>query len=234
LNIDLVRYRLTLSRAGVSSTAGLEIPLERYEPKAELFFPLKGRFMIVAGHDANEPHAQGWSQQHAYDIMSLGTNFGFARNDGHRNADYFGWGQPVLAPADGIVVFARNDVPDQLRPGVVDAKSYESLPDSRSASTGNTVIVDHGHGEFSALSHLRKGSVRVATGDRVRRGDEVGRLGSSGSSELPHLHYQLMAGPDLFRSDGLPARFSNVWIEAFTTEVMPVGKAKRGVPLTAR
>ena len=43
-----------------------------------------------------------------------------------------------------------------------------------------------------------------------------------------------MEGPDLFRGDGLPARFTNVWIEAFTTEVMRVPKAKRGIPLTAR
>jgi murein DD-endopeptidase MepM/ murein hydrolase activator NlpD len=66
------------------------------------------------------------------------------------------------------------------------------------------------------------------------RGERIGRLGSSGSSELPHLHYQLMAGQDLFRSDGLPARFTNVWIDAFTTQVMRVAKAKRGIPLTAR
>jgi murein DD-endopeptidase MepM/ murein hydrolase activator NlpD len=100
--------------------------------------------------------------------------------------------------------------------------------------TGNTVVIDHGHGEYSALSHLQKGSVRVEAGHRVRRGEHIGRLGSSGSSELPHLHYQLMAGLDLFRSDGLPARFTNVWIEAFTTQVIRVAKAKRGIPLTAR
>ena len=234
LNVDRVRYRLTLTRGGVPVAAVLEIPLERYEPRAELVCPVKGRFMIVAGHDANEPHAGGWSQQHAYDIMLLGPTFGFARNEGRRNEDYFSWGQPVLAPADGVVVFARNDVPDQPRPGVVDAKLYETLPDPHSASTGNTVVIDHGHGEYSALSHLQKGSVRVEVGHRVRGGERIGRLGSSGSSELPHLHYQLMAGRDLFRSDGLPARFTNVWIEAFTREVMRVAKAKRGIPLTAR
>ena len=129
---------------------------------------------------------------------------------------------------------SRNDVIDQPRPGVVDAKLYETLPDPRSAYTGNTVVIDHGQGEYSALSHLQRGSVRVEAGHRVRRGDQIGRIGSSGSSELPHLHYQLMAGPDLFRSDGLPARFSNVWIEAFTKDVLRVPKAKRGIPLTAK
>ena len=108
------------------------------------------------------------------------------------------------------------------------------MPDPRSALTGNTVFIDHGHGEHSALSHLQKGSVRVEAGHRVRRGEHIGRIGNSGSSEGPHLHYQLMAGRDLFRSDGLPARFTNVWIEAFTTQVIRVAKAKRGIPLTAR
>jgi murein DD-endopeptidase MepM/ murein hydrolase activator NlpD len=97
-------------------------------------------------------------------------------------------------------------VPDQPSPGVVDAKLYETLQDPRSALTGNTVLIDHGHDEYSALSHLQKGSVRAELGQRVRGGDQIGSLGSSGSSELPHLHYQLMAGQDLFRSDGLPAR----------------------------
>jgi hypothetical protein len=234
LNVDLVRYRLTLTRGGVPFAAVLEIPLERYDSKTALSCPVKGPFMIVGGHDANEPHAGGWSQQHAYDIMVLGPTFGFARNEGRRNDDYFGWSQPVLAPADGVVVFARNDVPDQPRPGVVDAKLYETLQDPRSASTGNTVLIDHGHDEYSALSHLQKGSVRAEAGQRVRGGDQIGSLGSSGSSELPHLHYQLMAGRDLFRSDGLPARFTNVWIDTFTTQVMHVAKAKRGIPLTAR
>jgi hypothetical protein len=234
LNVDRVRYRLTLTRGGAAFAADLEIPLERYESKSELICPVKGRFMIVAGHDGNEGHAGGWSQQHAYDLMRLGPTFGFARNEGRRNEDYFSWGQPVLAPADGVVVSSRNDVIDQPRPGVVDPKLYEKLPDARWAYTGNTVVIDYGHGEYSALSHLQRGSVRVEAGQRVRRGDQIGRIGNSGSSELPHLHYQLMAGPDLFRSDGLPARFSNVWIEAFTKEVLRVPKAKRGIPLTAR
>jgi murein DD-endopeptidase MepM/ murein hydrolase activator NlpD len=166
--------------------------------------------------------------------MTLGPSFGFARNEGHRNEDYFSWGQPVLAPADGLIVSSRGDVPDNPSPAVIDAKLYEGLPDPRTAYTGNTVVIDHGQGEYSALSHLQKGSVKVEAGQRVRRGQQIGRIGSSGSSDLPHVHYQLMAGPDLFRSDGLPARFTNVWIEAFTSQVTRVGKAKRGIPLTAR
>ena len=172
----------------------------------------------------------GWSQHR---LRHRPRPYLRLRANGGRRRGYSAGG-PVFAPADGVVVLARNDVPDQPRPGVVDRKSYETLPDARSVLTGNTVVIDHGQGEYSALSHFQRGSGRVVAGQRVRRGDQIGRIGNSGSSELPHLHYQLMEGPDLFRSDGLPPRFINVWIEAFTTEVMRVPKAKRGIPLTAR
>jgi hypothetical protein len=172
LNVDRVRYRLMLTRGSAAFAAYLEIPLERYESKAELLCPVKGRFMIVSGHDANEPHALGWSQQHAYDIMSLGSSFGFARNEGRQNDEYFSWGQPVLAPADGVVVSSRNDVFDQPRPGVVDAKLYETLPDPRSAYTGNTIVIDHGQGEYSALSHLQRGSVQVKSEAEAERDED--------------------------------------------------------------
>jgi murein DD-endopeptidase MepM/ murein hydrolase activator NlpD len=57
---------------------------------------------------------------------------------------------------------------------------------------------------------MQHGSVRVRTGDRVKRGDVVGLAGSAGDSELPHLHYQLTDGEHLFLVDGLPSRFENV------------------------
>jgi len=57
---------------------------------------------------------------------------------------------------------------------------------------------------------MQKGSVRVKAGDKVKQGDVLGLLGNSGNSDGPHLHYHLMAGSALFRSDGLPSRFTNL------------------------
>jgi hypothetical protein len=72
-------------------------------------FPLAGPFLIVAGHDANGPHRRGWNQQFAYDAVSVGPDFGFARNGGRSNEDFFTCGRNVVAPGDGTVVYARND-----------------------------------------------------------------------------------------------------------------------------
>jgi murein DD-endopeptidase MepM/ murein hydrolase activator NlpD len=60
---------------------------------------------------------------------------------------------------------------------------------------GNFVAIDHGGGELSVLVHLRRGSVRVATGQKIEAGDTVGECGNNGESVFPHLHYQLQLDP---------------------------------------
>jgi len=80
-----------------------------------------------------------------------------------------GAGAPVTAPADGIVTLA---------------------PPPRFSLEGNLVIVDHGMGLTSAFLHLSSASVRA--GDRVRQGQEIGRVGATGRATGPHLHWSLV------------------------------------------
>jgi murein DD-endopeptidase MepM/ murein hydrolase activator NlpD len=115
-----------------------------------------------------------------------------------------------LAPADGVVVYARNDVPDQPKPGKADRDLFVGLPEPMWAVGGNCVVLDHGNDEFSYLGHLQKSSVTVEKGAKVKQGQVLGLLGSSGNAQGPHLHYHLMAGGVMYRSDGLPSRFLNV------------------------
>lgn len=60
------------------------------------------------------------------------------------------------------------------------------------------------------IAHFQAGSLLVRTGDRVSRGQPLGKLGSSGDTVTPHVHYQLQAGPDWQFADGLPVTFANV------------------------
>ncbi len=75
-------------------------------------------------------------------------------------------GQPVVAPADGIVVFA-----------------------DFSGGYGRAIILDHGHGITTRYGHLA--SFAVAAGQYVHRGDTIGYVGLSGRSTGPHLHYEV-------------------------------------------
>jgi murein DD-endopeptidase MepM/ murein hydrolase activator NlpD len=109
------------------------------------------------------------------------------------------------------VVYARNDVPTNPHPGTVpDASWYLPLHDPAKAKAGNCVIIDHGNSEYSVMMHMQPGSVTVKVGDRVTQGQVIGRLGNSGDSSGPHLHYQLQSGPQLSHDESLPVRFQNI------------------------
>jgi murein DD-endopeptidase MepM/ murein hydrolase activator NlpD len=74
---------------------------------------------------------------------------------------------------------------------------------------GNHVILDHGHGEYSALLHLRPSTIAVKEKQKVKRGDFLGEIGFSGDSFFPDLHCMLMNGRNEFYCEGLPAYFRN-------------------------
>jgi murein DD-endopeptidase MepM/ murein hydrolase activator NlpD len=81
------------------------------------------------------------------------------------------------------------------------------------AITGNYAMIDHGKSEYSFYAHLQPGSVRVHKGDRVKAGDVIGKLGSSGNSTEPHLHFHVCDSNDPLLSAGIPVNFSNVTIQ---------------------
>jgi hypothetical protein len=204
LAIDRMHYVLSAQIEHSRLQASLDIPLGIYVPRTPLRCPLRGPFVVSVGHEPAElSHTYEWSQQYAWDMIPLGPNFSPIQevSDGSQLVD-------VVAPADGLVVRARDDVPDDMPP-----TEYLKLQDPLYAIGGNGMVLDHGTGEYSALFHLRHGSVRVRSGDRVRQGQVLGSVGSAGTPGYPHLHYHLQAGPDFLAADGLPARFDNVVLD---------------------
>jgi hypothetical protein len=111
-------------------------------------------------------------------------------------------GAPVLAVADAIVVAARDDFaepdPKAPRPDV-------ALGDA----TGNYVALDLGAGHFAFYEHLMPG-LRVAKGDRVRRGQVIARVGSTGQASAPHLHFHLASANHPLDAEGLPYRLDGL------------------------
>jgi murein DD-endopeptidase MepM/ murein hydrolase activator NlpD len=194
------------------TTSSLVVPVGVYAQRTKLRFPLVGNFMVVTGHAAIEGGHEERSQLYAYDIVGLGPHLELLRGDGSKNTDFVGYGLNVMAPADGVVVYSRNDVIDNPSSGNQDLSSLLKLPDPPWGIAGNCVVIDHENGEFSLLAHLQPGSVRVKKGDRVKPSDVLGKLGNSGATTGPHLHYHLMDGPILLKSDGLPSQFENTCV----------------------
>ena len=74
---------------------------------------------------------------------------------------------------------------------------------------GNAVALSHGNGEVSYYACLQQASMAVNEGELVKRGTLIGRVGNSGLTPGPHLHFHLMEGPNPFIDQGLPMKFSH-------------------------
>jgi hypothetical protein len=119
---------------------------------------------------------------------------------GDRPEDYLGYGDPVLAIADGRVALVRNDVPD---PASVAARPRVEIGDA----SGNFVALDLGAGRFAFYEHLQQG-IGVRTGQHVRNGQAIAKLGFTGQTTTPHLHFHLADALSPLGAEGLAYRLS--------------------------
>lgn len=141
------------------------------------------------------------AQRYAVDLVQLDADGRAFTGDASKNAQWSGYRAPVLAVADGQVTAVRDDLPDNT-PGQLPATKI-----SLDTIGGNTVALDIGHGRHVLYGHLVPGSIRVAPGQRVRKGEVIGELGNSGQSDAPHLHLQVADADSALAAEGLPYVF---------------------------
>jgi murein DD-endopeptidase MepM/ murein hydrolase activator NlpD len=147
----------------------------------------------------------------------------FYSGDGTRNTDWVGFGEPIHAVADGTVVLAVDGMPD-IPPMTKNA----DLRTPRDYA-GNNVIVAIGHGRYAVFDHLLRGSVRVRRGQRVRAGQVIGKLGNTGNTDGPHLHFGIEARPDSL-AQGLPFEIDDFVLEHTATAASPGQVSLTGSP----
>jgi murein DD-endopeptidase MepM/ murein hydrolase activator NlpD len=108
------------------------------------------------------------------DLTRMASGYGY-RTDPFTKVRKFHFGMDFTAPR-GTPIYATGN-------GVV------KRADSRSTGYGKHIRIDHGYGYVSLYAHLYKYNVKV--NQRVKRGDLIGFVGSTGRSEAPHLHYEI-------------------------------------------
>ena len=141
------------------------------------------------------------SRRYAIDWMQTRDGASFS-GDARDVRSYYSYGKAVLAVADGRVVTARDGLPDNV-PGHGDA-FHPAVPITLETVAGNTITLDLGGGQFAYYMHLQPGSLRVKTGDRVRRGGVLARVGGSGDAREPHLHFEVTTSSKLLAGEGVP------------------------------
>lgn len=122
------------------------------------------------------------------------------------------WDEPVYSVFGGVVTETGDGWPDRLKVNLLYALFSSTVfppsptEDDLRPLAGNYVIVA-GEAAVAFYAHLRDGSVAVEAGREVKTGDVVGRVGNSGNSTMPHLHFHLMDRPDIRAAEGVVCRF---------------------------
>lgn len=134
----------------------------------------------------------------AIDWIKLDAHGRHAHDDEQRVANWFGYGEDVLAVADGTV--------SAIRDGYPESRTLENPRHPLGEGSGNFISLALGDGRYAHYEHLEPGSVRVRLGEQVHRGQVIARLGFSGDSTGPHLHFHVSDGATPLAGEGLPFR----------------------------
>lgn len=149
-----------------------------------------------------------------------------SRNGGSdRVADWYGYGEDVLAVSDGVIASTRDDVAESA---TISAHPSHPIADA----SGNYVALDLGNGRYAFYEHLKPGSLRVRPGQRVRRGDVIASLGFTGDSTGPHLHFHVADADSPLGAEGVPYVFDGFEVLGRYEEIGDLGK-KRWQPSSA-
>ncbi|HEX6261362.1 MAG TPA: M23 family metallopeptidase [Actinomycetota bacterium] len=207
-------------------------------------FPLRGEWTVERTPADRIPShgTDAFGLRYAYDFIRTDQRRGLHPHPsgtarwilvGGRTQDCYGWDQPVHAAAGGQVVEAVDGVPERrwIHP-VVEAlaalRNTVALVRGRLDLTrlaGNHVIVES-KSVYALYGHLAPGSVTVTKGGAIPAGHVIGRVGHTGNSTAPHLHFQLMDRADALTARGIPCAFEAYQVLRGERWML----VKRGVP----
>ena len=208
-----LKHRLTFDIANATAEPkesvidGIVVPVSARRPPV-LSAPFSEGEWAGAGNSNDAAHRRSvitleghpWiAQRFAIDWVRVGSNGNSFHDSREKNENFWAYGTPVRAVADGEVT------------EVVDAYD-DHLPDHPPAITieniaGNHVILRIAPDTYVLYAHLQHGSAGARLHQRVRRGDVLGRIGNSGSSSGPHLHFQVMDRNSPMAAEGIPFLF---------------------------
>jgi murein DD-endopeptidase MepM/ murein hydrolase activator NlpD len=205
---EALDHRLTMrsNDSTVSATAA-HLPIER-PTQLVIDAPLRGkRFIAGDGCCDSTRHVRATlalnghafaSQRFAIDWEELDSSGRiYAGADSKNPNSYVIYGKPAYAVADARVIAAV----DGMENSPIGSFPI-ALPIDK--ADGNHVVLDLGGGHYALYAHFAPHSVLVKEGQYVRRGQVLGKVGTSGNSSEPHLHFQVTDGPSTFLSDGVP------------------------------
>jgi murein DD-endopeptidase MepM/ murein hydrolase activator NlpD len=191
-----------------------------YEQKADFNLPLKNKILVYDGHDLYSHHRRfdyefapikelgfkGNFMRYAYDFVIVDSEGKKFLGKGENNTDWYGFGTDVLAVADGEIAAVETNKKDD--------KNFDipSLKENPLTLYGNYIVLKHGENVYSMYGHLKNQSATgLKVGDKVKKGQKLASIGTSGSSFFPHLHFEVRNSIN-HQAEGIPSYFKNYYL----------------------
>ena len=198
-----------------------------FEDPVIIEFPLRGEWMAPNTPGKKVP-------SHGTDQLGETFAFDFLQVDWERNGRPFyntnllryvlfgvplnkcySWGKEIHAPCDGEIIIAEDGYTERrivhlisdLFVAVKNANAFNAEKDGIQSVAGNYIVLKCSNDVYAAFAHLQKGSIAVSVGQNVKKGDILGKVGHSGNSTAPHLHFQLMDSSNILSAKGIPCAF---------------------------
>jgi len=217
--------KLSLSCDNFSDPATLDVSLSQYQsPVAGGGYAFPGKVQDIkqgefwTGISAQHGSAGGGTQLFAYDLLmrvydSANNAWPTCRpgTDNTKNQNYYIWGKPIYAMADGVVVQFLDGVAPNTPPG---------LPNpTPNPVEGNHFYIQHGD-DLALYAHFQAGSLNAdltngpnpdGTGATVTKGQQLGLAGNTGNSSEPHLHIQVNRTTTPWGGPPRPLPFNDIY-----------------------
>lgn len=212
--IDEVIISVSYDKNEECITEKHSIPVIQYETKNRYTFPVKGVWQVNGNYDCLGAHRTQYSMEFAFDLGKVDTDSNYERDE-----DYCWYGEDILAIADGEIVSCFNEAKLRINFPIDSETNEEVLKERKNIieqvgymplQCGNYAIIKHDNEEYSLYGHMIYHSLTIKKGDYVKQGQVIGKIGNTGKSGCPHLHFQLMNGPDYSTARGLPCHFTNI------------------------
>lgn len=211
--------------------------------------PLRGEWVAVNTPAERVPsHGTDYfGQTYAFDFAKLDrTGAGFSSRPLWQQfllaipaRSFLAWSEPVYSSFGGVVVDVAGDWPDRRHVNALWQILRAHLLTKRPSSTdfrpllGNYLMVE-GEPGIALYAHLLQGSVGPKRGSLVERGQLIGRVGNSGNSTMPHLHFHVMDDADPRVAKGVPVALRNCGVKrGDALEVQEAGVPEVMVPFVA-
>jgi hypothetical protein len=173
--------------------------------------PVDGRVVIA------QRFAVDWEQ-----LDDAGRIYAGAQSE---SKSYTIYDKDILAVKDATVVSVLDGLPDQVPGKMPEGIAIED-------ADGNSIVLDLGGGRYALYAHLHAGSIKVKPGERVKLGQVMARVGNSGNTIAPHLHFHVMDAAIPLAANGLPYAIDAFTVTGTTSGTAAFDKAEAdGTPL---